>query len=37
MMGDYGVELVNDSMQDFYVNFAGPKAGAYTRPLFSST
>jgi len=29
MMGDYGVELVNDSMQDFYVNFAGPKGSPY--------
>lgn len=29
MMGDYGVELVNDSMQEFYVHFKGPKDSPY--------
>mmetsp|Transcript_4280 Transcript_4280/g.6648 ORF Transcript_4280/g.6648 Transcript_4280/m.6648 type:complete len:196 (+) Transcript_4280:373-960(+) len=29
MMGDYGVELINDSMQEFYVHFKGPKDSPY--------
>lgn len=28
-MGDYGVELINDSMQEFYVHFKGPKDSPY--------
>eukprot|EP00227_Mantoniella_beaufortii_P010835 CAMPEP_0197580118 /NCGR_PEP_ID=MMETSP1326-20131121/3988_1 /TAXON_ID=1155430 /ORGANISM="Genus nov. species nov., Strain RCC2288" /LENGTH=169 /DNA_ID=CAMNT_0043143777 /DNA_START=333 /DNA_END=838 /DNA_ORIENTATION=+ len=29
MLGEYGVELVNDSMQEFYVHFHGPKDSPY--------
>jgi len=29
LMSDYNVELINDSMQEFYVNFHGPKESPY--------
>ena len=29
MMADYGLELINDSMQEFYVNFKGPPDSPY--------
>lgn len=29
MMGDYGVELINDSMQEFYATLKGPKDSPY--------
>jgi ubiquitin-conjugating enzyme E2 H len=29
MMSDYKVEMVNDGMQEFYVEFHGPKESLY--------
>ena len=29
MMGDYDVELINDSMQEFYATLKGPKDSPY--------
>jgi len=34
LMSDYGVELINDSMQEFYVNFHGPKESPYEGGLW---
>lgn len=34
MMSDYKVETINDSMQEFYVDFHGPKDSKSSIPIF---
>jgi hypothetical protein len=38
MMSDYKVEMINDGMQEFYVEFNGPKESKQSKssvPIFS--
>jgi hypothetical protein len=34
MMSDYKVEMINDGMQDFYVDFHGPRDSKSLTPIF---
>lgn len=34
MMSDYKVEMINDGMQEFYVDFHGPRDSKFFTPLF---
>ena len=36
MMSDYKVEMINDGMQEFYVEFNGPKESKFINAAFSS-